>query len=318
MRTVSRRQPTSRSSSLARACGRPIRTPPAPTSSSTCRRARTRSAPSSATIRRQHHGDQGGLQPRGTHGKVVFRGRGRVKGIPTTTTASRRWGPRSASARILSSSACSVHRKPELSPSFEVNGVKVALPPARRTVGFEFKQRNRIINNDVSSGTFTFTNIFVGDVLVEAANYFSPDIVSADATIPTPDATVAVTLSPIDGRRDRCGLRTGRHHPSRRRCNRYPRFWNGQRRGRGDRRHGSFRVPPAACRQVRDQRVDHENGLVSMVISSQVGVGQSVEVPLRLLRRGSVSVTVTGSKGLVEGASVILQNIDFPGNGGKG
>ena len=252
---------------------------------------------------------------------VVFRGRGSVKGIIYDDDGVTPLGAKVGLGEdIVKFGKLSPPENPSCLPSFEVNGVKVALPPCEDVpIGFEFKQRNRVINNDVSSGTFTFTNIFVGDVLVEAANYFSPDIVSAEATIPAPNATVAVTLS-----LQSTGVVTGVVYqpggitPA----------------GAGvivtlvaptvkdvavaTDAAGHFEFPLLPAGNFGISVVDHEHGLVSMVTSSLVGVGQSVEVPIRLLRRGSVSVTVTGSKGLVEGASVTLQNINLRGEQRQG
>ncbi|MBW7884137.1 MAG: carboxypeptidase regulatory-like domain-containing protein, partial [Caldilineaceae bacterium] len=193
------------------------------------------------------------------------------------------------------------------------NGQSLQLPPCETVpVDFEFIQRARRVNSDPSTGLFTFTTPFVGPILVEAANAFSPQIVSVKSEVPAPNATVPVTLSLLS-----TGAITGTVF--------YPdgtpvgpnvivQFNSGLigdvavRTDEG----GNFSFPlvnPSVFELIASDPVSGLTGRSS----GTVATGQTAYIPIKLLREGSVAITVIGADALpIAGADVVLREGHYP------
>ena len=61
-------------------------------------------------------------------------------------------------------------------------------------MGFRYVQHVEIVENDLTTGTFAFDNVFLGNFVITAVGPFSPDPVAVSGIMPHDDATVDVTL----------------------------------------------------------------------------------------------------------------------------
>jgi hypothetical protein len=250
---------------------------------------------------------------------VNFRGRGNVIGTvyddDTVTPLGARVG---LSEWIVKIGRLIPRENPECLPDVYVGEEKVLDLPECENVPVEWKYQNRSrrINSNVETGTFTFTNVFLGNFMVEAANPFSPQEVSVEGEILTPTQTVSTTLI-----LQSTGIVTGTvYQPDgvtpvgaevvvemdAAYISNVRVVTNGQ---------GQFEFPLAPPGGFTLTAED-STGLVGQ-INGSVQAGQTTNVNVRLLREGSVTVTVTGLNGTgqtvpEEGASVQLAEGNFP------
>ena len=61
-------------------------------------------------------------------------------------------------------------------------------------VGFRYVQHVEIVENDLTTGTFSFDNVFLGNFVITAVGPFSPDPIAVSGIMPADNATVNVTL----------------------------------------------------------------------------------------------------------------------------
>ncbi|HPW20488.1 MAG TPA: Ig-like domain-containing protein [Vicinamibacterales bacterium] len=61
-------------------------------------------------------------------------------------------------------------------------------------VAFQYVQHFAIVDNNMTTGAFTFTNVWTGPFTVRAAGQFSPEPVAAEGVMPGPGETVTVDL----------------------------------------------------------------------------------------------------------------------------
>ncbi|HHY58525.1 MAG TPA: hypothetical protein GYA08_24165, partial [Chloroflexi bacterium] len=247
---------------------------------------------------------------------IDFRGRGRaITGIVYDDDGVTPLGARVGLTEwVVKIGTLSPPENPLCLPSMDLGGgQKLELPPCEDVlVGFQQVRRNRIVNSDPASGVFTFTSPFVGSFTVEAANPFAPQVVSAEGEIPSLNASATVTLSLLA-----TGAITGTVYqpdgvtPVGRDV--MVTFDGGY---LGDVTvvtddNGRYSFPlvnPGGFRIVAEDQV---SGLIG-ASTGGVQVGQTVNVPVRLLREGSVVVNVVGPDGPVNAARVTLDQGDYP------
>lgn len=176
-------------------------------------------------------------------------------------------------------------------------GQTLKLPPCETVpVGFEYKPRARRVNSHPASGQFTFTQPFVGPLLVEAASPFSPQEVRVATEMPRANATVPVTLSLLS-----TGVITGTvfwPDGSPVGENVIVRFDSGYISDAAVRtdRQGNFHFPLVNPGTYRLTASDPISGLVGQS-SGNVAIGATTYMPLRLLREGAVTVLPVGVDG---------------------
>jgi hypothetical protein len=192
-------------------------------------------------------------------------------------------------------------------------GQTLQLPPCETVpVGFEFKPRARRLNSHPATGQFTFTQPFVGPLLVEAASPFSPQEVSRPSEMPRANATVSVTLSLLS-----TGVVTGavfQPDGSRAGANVIVRFDSGYLSDAAVRTdsQGNFHFPlvnPGGFRLTASDPISGFQGQSA----GNVAVGATTYVPIRLLREGSVTVLPIGADGRpLADADVTVTENHFP------
>ncbi len=249
---------------------------------------------------------------------VVFRGVGTVQGIIFDDDGVTPLGARVAISEYKPKIGQLIPKEnPECLADIDLGaGQKIDFPDCENVVvDWSFILRSRYVNSNISSGRFTYANVFTGDFMVESANPFSPQVVSTKNVVPTPDATTAVTLSlqstgeitgavtlpdgsPVISQTIIVRAKVGTVKDE------IPVVTDSQ---------GRFRFPllPAggftltAAEDGGEGRVGRSSG--------SVAPGQIVQAPIQLLRTGSVSVTVVGANGPVNGANVTLTEGAFTG-----
>ncbi len=183
---------------------------------------------------------------------------------------------------------------------------------------WKFALHNRHTNSSVTTGQFTFRNVFVGDFVATAANPFSPGQITAKEAIPAPNATRTVTLS-----LQSTGVVTGvvllpdgtpATQPvlvkAKVATAKEPIIVVTDNAGRFH-----FPLMPAGGFTLSAEE-DYGNRLVGQS-QGFVSSGQTVAVPVQLLRTGSVTVTVLGNGASagewvpVSGATVTLNEGAF-------
>ena len=240
---------------------------------------------------------------------VTFRGKGRVTG--TVFAAN---GVTPLGARVgLSELKVRVGqlRPPEnfhCRSNVQVGDVTVELPQCQAVgIGFTSEPLTRVIDNDVASGRFTFEDVFVGSVTVEAANALTPIVMTARGEVPAHRGTVdlqlrlaatsvvtGVVLLP-DGQPAgpdvvvRLGTRTVVTDAN-------SRFTH-------------FEVPPGSFTLTATDAL--RTGFVGQS-GGAVAPGVTAEIPIRLLGKGSISVEVRGVNGVVPNARVRVRAGGFP------
>jgi hypothetical protein len=242
---------------------------------------------------------------------VIFRGKGAVTGTVYDDDGVTPLGARVALSEFMPKIGDLIPKEnTECLADIDLgNGNKIDFPDCEKVVvDWKFVERSRYTNSNISSGAFTLNNTFIGDFVVEAANPFSPGVVTVKDTLPAPGATRAVTLSlqstgvisgavllpdgtPATERVIvRAKVATVRE-PIAVVTDEQGRFY--------------FPLVPAGGFTLTAEE-DYGDRLVGQSGGS-VKAGQSVEVSLRLLRRGSVTVTVVGANGPEANAPVTLR-----------
>lgn len=248
---------------------------------------------------------------------VVFRGKGRVIG---TVLADDGVTPLGARVGLSEVQVIIGQLRPPENPlcasNVQVGDRTVEFPPCESVgIGFRVASLTRVADTDVSTGTFAFDDVFVGTVTVDAANAFSPQVISARGSIDAPGQVAAFTLRLVgtgavsgvvftpDGSPVGEGVPVTLRAPGLGSDSQgYPTVItdpNG--------RYLHTTVPPGAF-ELRARRQD---GLVAQARGS-VEPGVTAEIPLRLLGRGTVRVQVTGAAGPVAGASIHLRGGAYP------
>ncbi|MGB2715170.1 MAG: Ig-like domain-containing protein [Vicinamibacterales bacterium] len=240
---------------------------------------------------------------------VKFRGKGTVTG--TVLAAD---GETPLGARVgLSELRVKVGqlRPPENFNCFsniQVGDQTIELPQCQPVgIGFGMEPLTRVIDNDVASGKFTFTDVLVGGVTVEAANALTPIVMTARGEIPAHGSTVDLTLklAPTsvvagvvllpDGQpagADVVVTLSGRNVVT---------DANG--------RFVHFEVAPGSFTLTASDNI--RTGFVGTT-SGTVAPGVTAEIPIRLLGKGSIAVEVRGVNGVVPNAQVRVRAGGFP------
>ena len=192
--------------------------------------------------------------------------------------------------------------------NIQVGDVTVELPQCQSVgIGFVTEPLTRIINNDIASGRFTFEDVLVGPVTVEAANALTPIVMAARGEIPAHGATteLQLRLAPTsvvggvvllpDGQPagpDVIVTLSGRNVVT---------DPNG--------RFVHFEVPPGGFTLTASDNI--RTGFVGQSGGS-VAPGVTAEIPIRLLGKGTVWVEVRGANGVVPNARVRVRAGGFP------
>jgi len=75
-----------------------------------------------------------------------------------------------------------------------ISGDRVVIAGGRVGVGFQYVNHFRITETDFTTGEYSLAGALVGPVTISAAGQFSPDPVTVQTTIPSPNASVEVNL----------------------------------------------------------------------------------------------------------------------------
>ena len=192
--------------------------------------------------------------------------------------------------------------------NIQVGDQTIELPQCQPVgIGFSLEPLTRVIDNDVASGRFTFTDVLVGGVTVEAANALTPIVMTARGEIPAHGSTVDLTL-----RLAPTSVVAG-----------VVLLPDGQPAGAdvvvklSDRnvvtdpsgRFVHFEVPPGSFTLTASD--DIRTGFVG-TSSGTVAPGVTAEIPIRLLGKGSIAVEVRGVNGVVPNAQVRVRAGGFP------
>jgi hypothetical protein len=248
---------------------------------------------------------------------IVFRGTGTVRGIVFDDDGVTPLGARVAIGETVVKFAKLIPREnPECLPNMEIGDVKIELPECK-DIGIDFQYRDftRQFNNDVSSGAFTFRNVFVGDVMVSAANPFSPQVINTRSRVEDVGATAQVTLS-LQSTGEVIGtVYDPDGNPAPDVIVKASNFAaiTDEINALTD-ENGEFRLPliPAGGFILTAQEQEGRNDFVGQTNGS-VKPGQTVNIPIRLLRTGAVTVTVRGVDGnLLNNATVTVQEHGYP------
>jgi hypothetical protein len=257
---------------------------------------------------------------------VTFRGTGRVTGIVLNATGTT---PLAATVGLSELKVkTGLLRPPENTNCFSnitVGDQVVELPQCVTVgIGFELVRLTRQGPNDPSAGTFAFENVLVGGFTLEAGNAFN-GVTTVSRTIPAHGATTHVVLNlsdtgvvagtvyrpdgltpvgedvvvtfdsgAIEERVTTCDATGGAPDPP---C------------GPGE--SGRYYFPLVNPSSFRLTAEDPVTGLVGQSLGA-VGAGRTVEIPIRLLGLGTVTVDVLGSNGPINGAVVTLRRGTFP------
>ena len=239
---------------------------------------------------------------------VTFRGKGRVTGVVLADNGVTPLGARVGLSEMKV-------RVGQLRPAenfhclgnVQVGGQTIELPQCRSVgLGFRLEPLTRIVDNDVATGRFTFEDVLVGSVTVEAANALIPIVMAARGEIEAPGQTIdlqlrlaptsavtGVVLMPdgtpagedivvtLDGRTvvtDAAGRFT------------------------------HFEVAPGSFNLTA---LDPETGFVGRV-TGNVAPGVTADMTIRLLGRGTLGIEVRGVNGLLAGAAVRVTAGGYP------
>ena len=178
-------------------------------------------------------------------------------------------------------------------------------------IGFTTVPLTRVINNDVTSGTFAFENVFVGPFTVQAANGFSPTVMTASGSIPQRGATATVRLqlvatSVVKG----TVLRPDKTPAGKDVVVTFNSGTLNNVKVVTDEQ-GHFLLPLVNAGSFEVTAEDPASGFVGKT-NGNVEPGQTADITIRLLGRGTVTVIVSGSNGLIPGAQVTLHGGNFP------
>ncbi len=257
---------------------------------------------------------------------VTFRGTGRVTGIVLNAAGTT---PLAATVGLSELKVkTGLLRPPENANCFSnitVGDQVVELPQCQTIgIGFELVRLTRQGPNDPSAGTFAFDNVMVGSFALDAGNAFN-GVTTASGTIPAHGATVNLVLRLSDtgvvtgtvfrpdgvtpvGQDVIVRFKSGSIEETVTTCDTTngtpdPPCATGER--------GRFLLALVNPGGFTLTAEDPLTGLVGQVRGS-VGAGRTVDLPVRLLGLGTVTVDVQGSNGPISGAVVTLQRGTFP------
>ncbi|HEY6871526.1 MAG TPA: carboxypeptidase regulatory-like domain-containing protein [Geobacteraceae bacterium] len=246
---------------------------------------------------------------------VVFKGRGRVEGVIYDDD-----GQTPLKARV-SVSALTVESAP--GPGGKLVGIK-----------FMHVQHLKIVDNDFTTGKFSFDNVFVGPIVITAGGAFSPDPVTFADFIEHDGETRQVVLklqptSVITGQvfqpdgftpvgeavkvtfksdefKTICTSNGGEDS-----CQRIPQGI--QEENVYTLPDGTFKVPLVNAGEFTLTALDPVTGKTAQ-LKGHVAAGQTAEIKMRLLAKADVTVKVFGSDGStpIIGARVTLERGSFP------
>ena len=218
-----------------------------------------------------------------------------------------------------------------------ISGDRLVVAGGRIGVRFEYVQNYEVVDNNFTTGEFQFTNVWSGPFTLRAAGQFSPEPVAVEATMPGPGQTVNVDLrlqptSTLTGtvfEPDGFTPVTTRQVSLKFVSNAVVVFCSENSPDRRDR----LRLDPAGhpgslCRdrpghrpvlvphRQRGRVHDHRQRRHARVAEAKgsVKAGETVDLSVRLLAKARVTIRVLRHDGhtLVPGASVDLQQIDYP------
>lgn len=246
---------------------------------------------------------------------VVFRGKGRVTGVVLDDDGVTPLGGRVGLSELqVRQGTLKPPENAQCLGDVQVGDITLELPKCEAVgLGFITTDLTRVVDNDVSSGTFVFENVFVGPFTVRAANAFSPVVITAHETIPAAGETVHVKLQLVP-----TSVVTGTVYRP-----------DGVTPVGADvvvtfdsstisnvkvvtDLQGRFLLPlvnPGGFSLTAEDAIG--SGLVGQIRGS-VEPGQTADIKVRLLGKGTVTVTVSGSNGPISGARVTLRGANFP------
>ena len=246
---------------------------------------------------------------------VVFRGKGRVTGIVLDDDGVTPLGGRVGLSELqVRQGTLKPPENMQCLDDVQVGDLKLELPKCETVgLGFVTTDLTRVINNDVASGTFGFENVFVGPFRLQAANAFSPVIITAQDTIPAAGETVHVKLQlvPTSVVKGTVYRPDGVTPVGPDVVVTFDGSTIGNVKVVTD-SEGRFLLPlvsPGGFALTAEDALD--SGLVGQIRGS-VEPGQTADMPIRLLGKGTVTVAVTGSNGPISGARVMLRGANFP------
>lgn len=254
---------------------------------------------------------------------VTFKGKGRVEGVIYDDD-----GTTPLKARV------------------SVSGLRVqsARGPGGKTIGLGFvhTQHIRILDNNFTTGAFSFDNVFVGQFVITAGGAFSPDPVTFSDTINQDGETKQVVMklmptSIITGRVYQPdgftpvgeAIKVTFHSEESKKfcressvgemvCESIPQgiqkeIVYTQKDDGSTKRGGTFLVPIANAGSFSLTAEDPVTGKTARV-AAIVAAGQTVDVKMRLIGQANVTVKVFSSDGVtpIIGAQVDLERSEFP------
>lgn len=247
---------------------------------------------------------------------VAFRGKGRVTGTVLAADGVTALGARVGFSELqvkTGNLAPAENPRCEIQGNIQVGDVTIEVPQCVAVgIGFQSVHLTRVVNNDVSSGTFAFDAVFVGGFTVEAVNAFSPTVMAASGAIARAGDTVNVRLQLVAT----SAVRGTVFQPD----GVTPvgpdvvvTFDSSTLRGVKvvTDAQGRYLLPLVNGGGFTVTAQDPVTGLVGQSFGA-VDPGRTADVAIRLLGTGTVTVTVQGGAGAVAAAVVTLNHGGFP------
>ena len=251
---------------------------------------------------------------------IVARGKGRVTGIVLAADGATPLGARVGFSEVqVAMGTLAPLDNPSCLGDIQVGDSVIEMPKCQTVgIGFTSTPLTRIVNNDVSSGTFTFDDVFVGGFTVEAANAFSPAVMRAAGAIAKAGDTAAVVLKlSATSRVKGTVYKPDGVTPAGRSV--VVTFGSSTLSNvnvvTDD--NGAYLYPLVNPGGFSVTASDPVSGLVGHS-DGTVDAGATANVAIRLLATGTVKVFVTGSNGVVAGALVTVTRGTFPNDSRQG
>ena len=248
---------------------------------------------------------------------VRFRGTGRVTGMVRNSSGNELGGAAvGLSEVVVVKGVLASPQNPDCLPGVEVGGTELSLPPCTKVgVGFEYIRTARQLFTPPASGAFSFENVYVGSLGIEVGDRFTGDRIGAGGTIAAAGDVEDFQLRFEDTARTITGtvfLPDG--------VTLAPpgvlvllKIFGADREARTDAQGRFLFQFPLVLGGFRLEASDPTTGFVGQAYGT-VDRGGDVDVPIRLLGRGDVTVEVIGATGsIVPGATVSLRRATFPG-----
>jgi hypothetical protein len=217
-----------------------------------------------------------------------------------------------------------------------ISGEQLVVGGGTVGVRFEYVQNFQIVDNDFTTGEFGFSNLWTGPFTVRAAGQFSPEPVAVEGTIATPGQTVNVDLrlqptsritgtvyepdgvTPVTGRQVSLKFKSNAvvvfcHDDSttgETTCTSIPQGIQ-EVFAVTDQATGQFVFPIVNAGAFT---ITANDGSRVAEVKGAVKAGETVDLGVRLLARGRVTVRVIRHNGqtLVPGATVELRQVGYP------